>query len=93
MMLNMNVKNLMILWMYGFLNTMETCIWKMQHVYIFGTNKPLKSFRGKVVAVWHRFDDVEDKWIVSLNGEDIAEEKILGDISFQEQFFYGKLYK
>ncbi len=53
----------------------------------------MKSFRGKVVAVWHRFDDVEDKWIVSLNGEDIAEEKILGDISFQEQFFYGKLYK
>ncbi len=64
-----------------------------QDVYLFGTNKPLKSFRGKVVAVWHRFDDVEDKWIVSLNGEDIAEEKILGDISFQEQFFYGKLYK
>ena len=48
---------------------------------IFGTNKPLKSFRGKAVAVWHRFDDVEDKQIVSLNGEDIAEEKILGDIS------------
>ncbi len=23
----------------------------------------------------------------------VAEEKILGDISFQEQFFYGKLYK
>ncbi len=30
LMLNMNAKNLMILWMYGFLNTMETCIWKMQ---------------------------------------------------------------
>jgi hypothetical protein len=34
---------------------------------------------------------VEDKWIVSLNGEDISDDKILGEISFQEQFFYGKI--
>lgn len=64
-----------------------------QDVYLFGTEKPLKKFEGKVIAVWRRFDDVEDKWIVSLGGEDIADEKILGDISFQEQFFYGKLYR
>lgn len=79
--------------LYGYVNNVLAGDGAEQDVYIFGTNKPLKSFRGKVVAVWHRFDDVEDKWIVSLNGEDIAEEKILGDISFQEQFFYGKLYK
>lgn len=34
----------------------------------------------------------KDKWIVSLDGEDIPDDKILGDIAFQEQFFYGKLY-
>lgn len=28
-----------------------------------------------------------------IRGEKIPEEKILGDISFQEQFFYGKLYR
>ncbi len=78
---------------YGYVNNVLAGDGAEQDVYLFGTNKPLKSFQGKVVAVWHRFDDVEDKWIVSLNGEDIAEEKILGDISFQEQFFYGKLYK
>lgn len=78
---------------YGYVDNVLAGDGAEQDVYIFGTNKPLKSFRGKVIAVWHRFDDVEDKWIVSLNGEDIAEEKILGDISFQEQFFYGKLYK
>jgi len=64
-----------------------------QDVYIFGTDKPLDSFEGKVVAVFHRFNDVEDKWIVSLDGNDIPDEIILGDISFQEQFFYGKLYR
>ena len=45
------------------------------------------------MAVFHRFNDVEDKWIVSLDGKDIPDEIILGDISFQEQFFYGKLYR
>lgn len=64
-----------------------------QDVYLFGTDKPLRRFEGKVIAVWHRFDDVEDKWIVSLDGKDIPEEKILRDIAFQEQFFYGKLYR
>ena len=64
-----------------------------QDVYLFGTDKALTYFEGKVIAVYHRFDDVEDKWIVSLDGEDITEEKILGDITFQEQFFYGKLYR
>ncbi len=43
-------------------------------------------------AAFHHFNDVEDKWIVSLDGREIPDDKILGDIAFQEQFFYGKLY-
>ena len=78
---------------YGYVDGVFAGDGAEQDVYVFGADKPLKNFEGKVIAVWHRFDDVEDKWIVSLNGEDIAEEIILGDISFQEQFFYGKLYK
>lgn len=78
---------------YGYIDGVFANDGAEQDVYIFGTDKPLKNFEGRVIAVWHRFDDVEDKWIVSLNGEDIADEKILGDISFQEQFFYGKLYR
>ena len=58
---------------------------------MFGTDQPLQTYTGKVVGVYHRFDDVEDKWIVSLNGEDISDDKILGEISFQEQFFYGTI--
>lgn len=78
---------------YGYVDGVYANDGAEQDVYVLGTDKPLENFEGKVIAVWHRFDDVEDKWIVSINGEDIAEEKILGDISFQEQFFYGKLYK
>lgn len=78
---------------YGYVGGVDADDGMEQDVYLFGTDEPLENFEGKVVAVWRRFNDTEDKWIVSLNGEDIAEEKILGDVSFQEQFFYGKLYK
>lgn len=78
---------------YGYVDGVFADDGEEQDVYLFGTDEPVKSFEGKVIAVWHRLDDVEDKWIVSLDGEDIAEEKILRDISFQEQFFRGKLYK
>lgn len=64
-----------------------------QDAYVFGTDEPITRFEGKVIAVYHRFDDVEDKWIVSLDGKDIPDEIILGDIAFQEQFFYGKLFR
>lgn len=77
---------------YGYVDGVFADDGEEQDVYLLGTDQPLKKFEGKVIAVWHRFDDVEDKWIVSLDGEDITEEKILGDISFQEHFFYGKLY-
>jgi len=77
---------------YGYVDDVFADDGMEQDVYLFGTDKPLKKFEGKVIAVWHRFDDVEDKWIVSLDGENVTAEKILGDISFQEQYFYGKLY-
>ncbi len=76
---------------YGYVDGVFAGDGAEQDVYLFGADTPLKHFEGKVTAVWHRFDDVEDKWIVSLDGDDVTDEKILGDISFQEQFFYGKL--
>lgn len=78
---------------YGYVDGVFAGDGAEQDVYVFGTDEPLVHFEGKVIAVYHRFDDVEDKWIVSLTGEDIADETILRDIAFQEQFFHGKLYR
>lgn len=61
-------------------------------MYVFGTDRPLETFTGKVIAVYHRLNDNEDKWIVSLNGETIQAEVILEAISFQEQYFMGESY-
>ncbi len=77
---------------YGYVKGVMTADGAEQDVYILGTDEPLNEFEGKVIKVFHRFNDTEDKWIVSVNGADIPEDKILGDIAFQEQFFYGKLY-
>lgn len=76
---------------YGYVDGMFAGDGAEQDVYVFGTRQPLTEFTGKVIAVFHRFNDVEDKWIVSLDGTDMPDEKILGDIAFQEQFFWGKL--
>lgn len=78
---------------YGYVSGVIAGDGAEQDVYVFGTDEPLEVFSGKVIAVYRRFDDVEDKWIVSLDGSDIPDDKILGDISFQEQFFFGKLYR
>ena len=78
---------------YGYVNGVIAGDGAEQDVYVFGTDEPITNFAGKVIAVYHRFDDVEDKWIVSLDGKDVPDDRILGDIAFQEQFFYGKLYR
>lgn len=49
-------------------------------------------FRPEAGGVFHRLNDNEDKWIVSLSGETIQTEDILETISFQEQYFMGELY-
>lgn len=77
---------------YGYVEGVTAADGKEQDVYVFGAAGPLETFEGKVIRVFHRFNDAEDKWIVSLGGEDIPDDKILGDIAFSEQFFYGKLY-
>lgn len=64
-----------------------------QDVYVLGTDEPIKSFEGIVIAVYHRLNDVEDKWIVSLDGRNYTDEEILKMIDFQEQYFKGRLLR
>ncbi|MBR6044999.1 MAG: methyltransferase domain-containing protein [Ruminococcus sp.] len=63
-----------------------------QDVYIMGVNAPLETFKGRIIAVYRRFNDVEDKWIAAPEGASFTEEEILSAISFQEQFFDGELW-
>lgn len=64
-----------------------------QDIYLLGADKPQDRFSGKVIAVYHRLNDCEDKWIVSADGRDHSDSEILSAIEFQEKFFDGVLYR
>ena len=64
-----------------------------QDIYLLGVDVPVNEFEGRVIAVYRRYDDVEDKWIVSAYGEDYPDEVILKQIAFQEQYFHGELLR
>lgn len=62
-----------------------------QDVYILGPTVPLKTFDGVVIAVIHRFDDCEDKWVVAAEGDDYMAEEILNAVRFQERYYTSEL--
>lgn len=62
-----------------------------QDVYVLGPTVPLAAFDGVVIAVIHRFDDVEDKWVVAEAPGTYTAEEILTTVKFQEQYYESEL--
>ncbi len=78
---------------YGFVDDVYAEDGENQDVYLLGIDIPVSEFTGRVIAVYCRINDVEDKWIVSYDGKDLSDEQILRQIHFQEQYFQGKLLR
>ncbi len=78
---------------YGYVEDVNAEDGEKQDVYLLGIDIPVSGFTGRVVAVYRRIDDVEDKWIVSYDGEELSDELILKQIHFQEQYFRGELLR
>ena len=78
---------------YGYADGVMAADGAEQDVYILGPDRPLSRFSGTVVAVWHRLNDVEDKWIVTPDGTRPPDETIAAAIDFQERYFMGELYR
>ena len=58
-----------------------------QDAYILGVDRPVKTFTGKVIAVVHRLNDDEDKWVVAPEGYEFTKDEIIRQIYFQERYF------
>ena len=58
-----------------------------QDAYILGVDEPMVTFTGQLVAVIHRIDDNEDKWVVAPDGVVFTEAEIRRMTHFQEQYF------
>lgn len=52
-----------------------------------GVDVPLRAFTGQRIAIIHRRDDAEDKWVLAPEGVTFTAEEILQAVRFQEQFF------
>ena len=72
---------------YGYIPGVMAPDGEEQDAYILGVDKPVETFVGKVVAIIHRFDDVEEKWVVAPEGVYFGKDEIIQTVSFQEQYF------
>lgn len=62
-----------------------------QDAYIIGVDHPVETFTGKLIAIIHRKDDVEDKWVVCPEDLSFSEEEIKKAVHFQEQYFESEI--
>ena len=58
-----------------------------QDAYILGVDEPLEAFTGRLIAIIHRSDDVEDKWVVVPDGFVLSASEIMEKVRFQERYF------
>lgn len=72
---------------YGYIEGIIAQDGEEQDAYIIGIDEPLKEFFGEVVAIIHRLDDIEDKWVVAPEGKKYTKEEILKLVDFQEKYF------
>ncbi len=61
--------------------------------YILKEGKVLSRFFGKIVAIIHRQDDLEDKLIVIAENKTITDKEILAAIEFQEKYFDSVIFR
>ena len=78
---------------YGFVPTDMGGDGEPQDAYILGVDEPVAEFDGTVIAVIHRIDDEEDKWVVAPHGCEFSDAEILEKTEFMEKFFKIELIR
>lgn len=72
---------------YGYIEGIIALDGEEQDAYILGVNEPVDEFVGCVIAIIHRFDDVEEKWVVVPEGVTYTKDEIRQHVEFQEKYF------
>lgn len=72
---------------YGYVDGVLAGDGEEQDVYIMGIDYPLEKFEGEIIAIIHRINDIEDKWVVASKGNRFTKEEIIEATEFQEKFF------
>ena len=77
---------------YGYVDGVIAPDGEEQDAYVLGVNEPLNEFCGRVIAVIHRLNDVEDKWVVAPDGYEYTAENIEKAVNFQEKYFKHQIF-
>ena len=72
---------------YGYIPEIMAADGEEQDAYVLGIDEPIKEFTGKVIAIIHRFNDVEDKLVVVPNNMSLTKDEIRKQVEFQEKYF------
>lgn len=72
---------------YGYAEEIPGGDGEEQDVYILGIPHPVTEFTGPVIAVIHREDDMEDKWVCAHENMDFTLDEIRNQTAFQEKYF------
>lgn len=76
---------------YGYVEGVFAGDGEEQDVYILGVDEPLSEFEGRVIAVVHRLDDNEDKWVAAPVTVEFTADEIREMLRFQEQYFRSEI--
>lgn len=76
---------------YGYIQGIIAPDGEEQDAYILGVAEPVKEFVGKVVAIIHRNDDIEEKLVVVPEGVHLSAEQIMERVAFVEQYFDSEI--
>lgn len=76
---------------YGYAEGIMAPDGEEQDAYILGVDEAVDKFTGIVIAVVHRNDDVEEKWVVAPAGMNFTKEEIKEQLHFQEQYFDSEI--
>lgn len=76
---------------YGYIQGVMAPDGEEQDAYLLGVDHPVPTFTGQVIAIVHRFDDVEDKWVVAPAGVTYTQDEIARQVAFQEQYFQTEI--
>lgn len=76
---------------YGYVDGVIGGDGEEQDVYILGIDEPITEFEGRLVAIVHRLNDNEDKWVVAPDGLSFSKEEIEKLLLFQEKYFESEI--
>ena len=76
---------------YGYLPGVPAPDGEDLDAYLLGISEPVDKFSGVCVAVIHRLDDDDDKFVVVPKGVEFTKEQIRSLTAFQEQFFRSEV--